>query len=167
MLVVWLCWWWISSSENTVHKNHRYHGLNNDTVSRWTQSSDHTDRNCTVRAWRPYNHTLRSKPPRTQYCLSWVNRATRQFRVGDLLPILRRLRFFVVFLCCSLGFGGVLVVVAVAMSFIGVGIAELMVVAFLVIHSVRQWKCWMGFAISWCYDGCDVFAVAGRGIIRI
>ena len=67
-----------------------------------------------------------------------MNRATRQFRVGDLLPILRRLRFFVVFLCCSLGFGGVLVVVAVAMSFIVVGIAELMVVAFLVIHSVRQ-----------------------------
>ena len=65
------------------------------------------------------------------------NRTTRrQFRVGDLLPILRRLRFFVVFVFCSVDFGGLLV--AVAMSFIGVGIAELMVVAFRVIHSVRR-----------------------------
>jgi len=67
-----------------------------------------------------------------------VNRTNRRFQVGDLLPILRRLHFFVVFLCCSFGVGGVLVVVAVAMSFIGVGIAELMVVAFRVIHSVRR-----------------------------
>ena len=56
------------------------------------------------------------------------NRTTRrQFRVGDLLPIQRRrLRFFVVFVFCSVDFGGL--VVAVAMSFVGVGIVELMIV---------------------------------------
>jgi len=55
------------------------------------------------------------------------NRTTRrQFRVGDLLPILRRLRFFVVFVFCSVDFGGLLV--AVAMSFVGVGRLVVLVV---------------------------------------
>ena len=57
---------------------------------------------------------------------------TRRFQVGGLLLVLRRLYFFVVFVFCSVDFGGVLVVVAVAMSFVGVVIAELMVVVLIV-----------------------------------